>query len=310
MELIKLPVLPLRSSKRAFFPGVFGAFEIGRPMSLSAVQAAVEKHGNRIVIAFQKERENEKPGSGEMFPAALEASIKKVDNLPSTGESGRIRVSLSGVKRGFLRKVDNQGEFWYGSFEPIAECQVTMTPHLEELSMHIQGLAMNLDSVSFRAMSKPKTGAELSLFLDCLSYHAPIPMEEKMSLLANGDAAKRAEMLHVIMIRLVDEENERVLEMEAEPPPETAEGTPIPTGQSGRVDQKSGEINRLRKAIDAAGMPPEAKRVADGELRKLRMMSPQMSEFSVTLNYLDLFVSLPWNKLSADSVDLERLSVF
>lgn len=302
MELIKLPVLPLRSTKRALFPGAFGTFEVGRPSSLSAVQASIEQHGNRIIIAFQKSQEADR--SKQLFEASVEASVKKIVELPTTGSRSRIRLSVSGARRGFLRKTENQGDFHYGLFEPIPECEVEVTPHLAEIAMHIQGLAMNLDSVSFRAMSKPKTGRDLSLFLDCLSYHAPIPMEEKMSLLANGNAAKRAEMLHVIMIRLVDEETERVLEMEAEPPPEPPAGQPARNGDRG--DPKNGEVNRLRKAIDAAGMPPEAKRLADGELRKLRMMATSMSEFAVTLNYLDLLVALPWSKLSPDRVDLDK----
>jgi len=297
MELVRLPVLPIKTRNAFVFPLTSRAIEIGRPESAAAVRAAQEQFGGRLVIAYQIDPSAQEAKSAQLYKCAVKARLNRVEDL-SGGGSSRVRAHVAGLARISLEKIEHKHGMVFGLFSPVAEAKVEFTEHLQKLAVMLQGLTMSLRDVSFRPMQEPKSSSELSAFIDKLSFYAPLPIKEKVGLLNLPDAGKRAELLHTLLRRAEDEQE--VQEFEADPPPKP----PIGGGPRKPADPKSAEIERLRQAIEKAGMTDEAKRVADSELRRLQVMRADMADFGVTMNYLETLVSLPWNRLSEDKIDV------
>jgi len=307
MELVSLPMISLRSSRSALFPGVSAKYEIGRKMSVAAVKAALQDYKGRAVFATQQDREESDPSKAVVWTAAVEGVILKTEPLPSVNGAERIKVIVSGESRVNIRKslLSKDNSYLMGECEHMVEPKGgDISEHLSALAMSLQGMAINLENTSsFKPMRQPKNSKQLSLFVDRIAYYSPIDMKSSIELLDEADPEKRIEMLHVALKKAAEEEGERLIEKEASGSQSLAGSggkTPLPT------DPKEREIERLRRAIAAADMTDEAGRVAEAELHRMKLMPPHMADFAVSINYLDTLVSLPWKKETEDRIDIDE----
>lgn len=298
MELIKLPMLPLRSVTSILFPGVSVQIDVGRKSSIAAIRKAQENN-NMILIAYQKDREEDNPGSAKLWMSAIEASIQRVIEIPN--ENGiRFRIQVFGQTRVILRKTIKEDGYFSGEYEQRVE-PITdkISEHIAELAMNIQEIAFEMENVmSFKPALKPISSTELSVFIDRLIYYTPLSTINKISLLSIIDPIERTNAFYVLIKKAVAEQVEDILkEFEKEEPPGKSSFSQNP---------KTREVNRLSKLAEDAGLSKEADAVVKRELNKLSNLIPQSSEYPLVINYIETLVSLPWNKYTEDKIDLEE----
>lgn len=307
MEAIKLPLLPLKGQSFILFPGLAHHVDLARPGSLAAVKESLNA-GKHIILGFFRRADAQKAAMADIWEVGCEAVVKSVSDLQGNAK----RVFLEGVRRVRICAVSSDHDLLSCAFVPVDEPAFEMTDHLGELAMYLQSLAFGLESTtSFPPMAKPKDHKELSKFVDAVANRIASSGEEKIRLLRAADARKRIEMLHMVLAQLVERENERLAEQAAKDVEERPVGSAAPVAAAGRTetasaDPKDMEIQRLRRLLQEAEMPEEARTVASNELKRLQMMSPSLGDFSVTVNYLDVMASLPWSKASADKLDIDE----
>jgi ATP-dependent Lon protease len=305
MEVIKLPFLPLKGHNLIVFPSLSHHIDLTRPASLAAVRGSLEA-GKRIVLGFFRNNDSQQATLDKIWDVGCEALIKDVSDLQGSSK----RIFVEGVRRVKLCAITADKDMLTCVVDTIEEPRFNMTEHLGELAIYLQGLALGLESTTtFKPMSKPKNDKELSKFVDMIANRVASSGEEKMRLLRAADATKRIEMLHMILTQLVERENERMAEQAAKEAVEKQNGGVSPS-TSGRTaattDLKETEVQRLKRFLEEANLPEEAKAIADNELRRLQMMSPTSGDFSVTATYLETIASLPWSKTSTDKIDIEE----
>jgi ATP-dependent Lon protease len=306
MEAIKLPFLPLKGQNFILFPALAHHLDLTRPGSLAALKGSLEA-GKRIVIGFFKRHDAQSATLDNLWEVGCEAVIKNVSDLQGSAK----RVFVEGIRRVRLCAITADKDMLTCAFNPIEEPRFTMTDHLGELAMYLQGLALGLEStVAFQPMSKPKEDRELSKFVDTIANRVASNGEEKVRLLRAADARKRVEMLHMLLAQLVERENERMAEQAArdatEKQTESSVSETRGRTEATTMDAKDMEVQRLKRLLQEAEMPDEARTVATNELKRLQMMSSSTADYSVTVTYLDVMASLPWSKASVDKMDIDE----
>jgi ATP-dependent Lon protease len=288
----KFFILPIRDPDLVVFPGLFCEIDVGRDFSINAVEAAKAADG-KILVAMQKDEAVDHPAAQDFHGMATEAEVRHVSIVKSDDGRDIMRVILIGVRRAILKRVGNiEGEkpHIYGFAEPIEEPQFELDDHLRDQVKQLRGIiAENFVTVAMKDGSEPTDSAGLSLMVDDISGQLPIAGQHKLDLLRLKDSRKRLDRLLKIVTEVVKQ------------PPTDTEQPPAQPKQ-----EEKGEFGRLSKLVEEAGMPEEARKVADQELRKLKIMTEHSSEYHVTANYIEMLASLPWNKSTVDRIDIDE----
>lgn len=308
MEAIKLPFLPVKAQNFILFPMLSHHIDLTRAGSLAIIRESL-RVGKRIVIGFFRRLDTKCTSINDVWDVGCEAVVKNISDLQGSSK----RVFVEGVRRVRICSIAAEGDILSCAVDPIEEPRLELTEHLGELAMQMQSLALGLETTaSFPPMSRPKDGKEFGTFVDMVANRVSMDGEEKVRLLRTANPRERAEMLHMIILRLVERENERMAEQAAkeaaEPPaPSTQDvSQSAPRTRPTPPDPRDGEVQRLKRLLQEAQMPEEARTVASNELRRLQLMSPGSGDFSVTVTYLDTIASLPWSKLSPDKLDINE----
>ena len=304
MEAIKLPLISI--SSEVIFPKISYSINLRHKEGFVAAHMAIKETGRRVIVGFCKSAYGIE--ALKMLDVGCECIIKDGPN-ESVKLDGGVKgvISVNAIRCVKILTVHPEGPFCL--FEPIEEPVFEMTAHFAELAMYLQSLASTFDGVTFQPLVRPATAQELSTFVSYLAAHAKLSLGEKKRLIATSDPRKRLEILHMTLVQIAEKENEIIAERaEKETHDEKrAEDRTTKVERSEKpADAKETELGRLRRLIQEADMPEEARAVATGELKRLQMMSPSTADFSVSLTYLDTIASLPWSKLSPDKLDIEE----
>jgi len=290
---IVLPLLPLRDPDAIVFPGSFFEAEVGRPFSLKAIEMA-RANGNKIIIAMQKDVKIDEPNAKDFYGICTEAEITDVVESEEEGEENFIKLRVMGIRRAWLESIGTKKSkdtpYLFGHIKPVKEPNFNIDEHIKNSIRQLKEMiGENLSIISIS--SKPiTTSKDLSEFVDDIAFGLPVAGHQKLKLLRTKDPRKRLEDIITIVGELV---KQSPISIEAEPPG---------MGEGG----SGGELARLQKMIETAQLPAEALAMANQELRRLKMMTPQSSEFHVTLNYVEWLASLPWKIRTKDSLDIKE----
>lgn len=286
----KLPLLPLRDQSIIVFPGLPAVIDVGRAISLDAI-AAAQASKSHIIVAVQRDPDIESPTASDLWNVCTEAEIKSV--VPLDDEGLKKRVILVGISRAKLKTAGKilKADLTYlnGEFLPYEEVEVKMNANIDALTKTIvEVITRNMSQVILKnGKALPKNSKDLSMFIDNIVGQLDIDGKKKLSFLAEPDVLKRIENLAIV----IGQESERLKN--------------APKGGSVEMDEEEeNELVKLKKTIDESGMPPETLKIANQEFRKLKSMTPAMSEYMVTLNYVETLANLPWTKRSDDKIDI------
>jgi len=306
-----LPVVPLRDM--VVFPRMKSAFVVGRPASVAALQRALEETGKRIFLVAQRDPQQDEPGDDDIYTVGVVATILQHVTFPN----GTIKVGVEGVVRGrwtSLRQLEGSG--YEADVELMPPPPVTdprVSRYLANLTNLFQQFARLSQQIGVEGVLAELRTEDPDLFADTMAAALPIPTVEKQKLLEVNNPLERLQRLNDLLDVEVEKLNiDRRLNAKVKKQMEKAqreyylsEKIKAINEELGRADSKE-EFEELTKRIEAAGMPAEVQEKALSELKRLEGMAPMSAEATVSRNYIDWLLSVPWKKATREIRDIKR----
>ena len=308
-EPITLPLLPLRDV--VVFPHMVIPLFVGRPKSIKALEAAMEA-GRQIMLVAQKAAGKDEPKPDDMFEIGCVSNILQMLKLPD----GTVKVLVEGIQRARTHRIaDDEEEYFVGEVTPMPPEQAA-TPEIEALR---RAVTQQFDQyVKLNKKIPPEILTSIAgiddpgRLADTIAAHLPLKLEAKQAVLDLFDVAKRLEKLlelleHEVDILQVEKRiRGRVKRQMEKSQREYYLNEQVKAIQKELGDGEEGaDMEELEKKIQAARMPKDARKKAEGELKKLKLMSPMSAEATVVRNYIDTLVGLPWSKKTKIKHDLK-----
>ena len=304
---ITLPLLPLRDV--VVFPHMVIPLFVGRPKSIKALEAAMEA-GRQIMLVAQKAAGKDEPKPEDMFEIGCVSSILQMLKLPD----GTVKVLVEGVQRAETRAIHETAEYFTADVVPVQPAG-DATPEVEALR---RAVTQQFDQyVKLNKKIPPEILTSIAgiddpgRLADTIAAHLPLKLEAKQSVLDLFLVAKRLEKLlelleHEVDILQVEKRiRGRVKRQMEKSQREYYLNEQVKAIQKELGDGEEGaDLEELEKKIEAAKMSKEARKKADSELKKLKLMSPMSAEATVVRNFIDTLVGLPWAKKSKVKHDL------
>jgi len=304
---INLPLLPLRDV--VVFPHMVIPLFVGRPKSIKALEAAMEA-GRQIMLVAQKAAGKDEPKPDDMFEVGCVSTILQMLKLPD----GTVKVLVEGMQRAKTNSISDSGEYFTSIVTPMTP-EIDSKPEIEALR---RAVTQQFDQyVKLNKKIPPEILTSIAgiddagRLADTIAAHLPLKLENKQSVLDLFAVDKRLENLleqleHEVDILQVEKRiRGRVKRQMEKSQREYYLNEQVKAIQKELGDGEEGaDMEELEKKIIAAKMPKEARKKADSEFKKLKLMSPMSAEATVVRNYIDTLVALPWTKKTKIKHDL------
>jgi ATP-dependent Lon protease len=306
-EMITLPLLPLRDV--VVFPHMVIPLFVGRPKSIKALEASMEA-GRQIMLVAQKAAGKDEPKPDDMFEVGCVSSILQMLKLPD----GTVKVLVEGMQRANTTRIDDSGEYFTADVVPVPPEQ-SVSPEVEALR---RAVTQQFDQyVKLNKKIPPEILTSIAgiddpgRLADTIAAHLPLKLEIKQEVLDLFSVTARLEKLLEQLEHEVDIlQVEKRIRGRVKRQMEKSQREYYLNEQVKAIQKELGEgeegadLEELEKKIVAAKMPKEARKKAEGELKKLKLMSPMSAEATVVRNYIDTLVNLPWSKKTKIKHDL------
>jgi ATP-dependent Lon protease len=309
MDVIEtLPMVPLRDV--VVFPHMMIPFVIGRPSSIKALEYALVK-GKRIFLSAQHDATRDNPGPDEIYTLGTLCNIVQSLKLPD----GNVKVLVEGLDRG--RALEFKEE--QGFLKVVAKLiprQVETGNGIEAVMSKVIALFEQYVKLSnnlhYDAMLAAVRVEDPGKLADTISSHLVIAVEEKQNLLEIFSPQERLLRISAILEAEVDKLNvDKRIQGRVKKQMERAqkeyylnEKMKAIQKELGRKDDRMNEVEDLRKKIEQARMPKDAEDKAVQELKRLEAMPPMSAEATVSRNYLDWLIAVPWSRRTRERKDL------
>jgi ATP-dependent Lon protease len=305
-----LPIVPLRDV--VVFPHMMMPFVVGRPSSTRALEHALSSD-KRIFLAAQKDAANDDPNPNDIYTMGCVANIVQSLRLPD----GNVKVLVEGVDRartiewkedkGFCRVV---AKVLGRQSDPGEDVEAAMNKVVSQFEQYGK-LSNNLQH---DAMIAAVRGDDPSKLADTIAAHLAIGVGEKQNLLEIISPLERLTRIASILEAEVDKlQVDRRIQSRVKKQMEKAqkeyylnEKMKAIQKELGRKEDRGNETDDLRKKIEEAKMPRDVEEKAVQELKRLEAMPPMSAEATVSRNYLDWLIAVPWFKKTRESRDLKR----
>ena len=303
-----LAVLPLRGI--VIFPNQIHPFLVSRPSSLKLIED-VGQAQQIIALAAQKNPEEENPSPEGLYQRGTAVRILKMLRYPDQS----VRVLVRGLARIELSEFVQREPYFTAritrlreSVPPEKEVDALHAHLVSQFSKFVSLVPYLPDELQVRAMQI----REPAVLTDMVAAYLKIAIEEAQDLLATLDVRARLEKLIAILgreIELLELGHKIQSQVQTELNKNQREyylrqQLKAIQKELGEGDARSSEIEELEKKIEEAKMPPEARKAADKELERLKMIPPESAEHTVVRTYLDWLVSLPWSVSTEDNLDI------
>ena len=305
-----LPIVPLRDV--VVFPHMMMPFVIGRPSSTRALEHALGKD-KRIFLAAQHDASTDDPKPDDIYTMGCVANVVQSLKLPD----GNIKVLVEGVER--ARAVEwKEDKGFYRVVVKVLPRQKEMPPDIEETMTRVVSLFEQYVKLSnnlhYDAMIAAVRVDDPGRLADTIAAHLLVGVDEKQNLLEIVSPVERLNRIAGILEIEVDKlQVDRRIQSRVKKQMEKAqkeyylnEKMKAIQKELGRKDDKGNEIDDLKKKIEQSKMPKDVEEKAIQELKRLESMPPMSAEATVSRNYLDWLIAVPWFKKSRESRDLKR----
>jgi ATP-dependent Lon protease len=296
-----LPMLPLRDV--VVFPHMVIPLFVGRPKSIKALEAAMEA-GKSIMLAAQKSAGKDDPTPEDVYEIGCVATILQMLKLPD----GTVKVLVEGAQRARVTEIQDVETHFTSELVPIAP-DVTMGAEIEALRRAI--VSQFEQYVKLNKKIPPEILTSLAgiddagRLADTIAAHLPLKLEQKQKMLEIISTSERLEALLSQLETEIDIlQVEKRIRGRVKKQMEKSQRDYYLNEQVKAIQKELGEgeegadIEELEKKIQAAHLPKDARKKVDGELKKLKLMSPMSAEATVVRNYIDTVIGLPWRKKS------------
>ena len=307
-----LPMLPVRDV--VVFPYMILPLFVGREKSVAAVDEALQ--GNRMLyLATQKEVATEDPGPDDIYEMGTVGMIMRMLKLPD----GRIKILVQGLSRARRRAILATEPCFRVRVEPVPEKPTAEDDY--EAEALIRAVREKLEEivnmgkgVSTEVMMILENVEDPGRLADIVAANVNLKVADAMQVLEAVDPKERIIRLHSLLEREL-----QVLMVQAKI--KSAAKEEMSKSQReyflrqqlkaiqeelGITDERSEEIETLRKKIEKARMPKEARAEAERELNRLKDMPPASAEAAVIRTYIEWLTEMPWRKTTRDNIDIAR----
>ena len=304
-----IPILPLRDV--VVFPNMVIPLFVGRAKSIRALERSMET-GKSILLVAQKDASEDEPSVENIYTVGTVASILQMLKLPD----GTVKVLVEGERRVGIEQYDDVEDCLMATVGPVEsappdekEVDVVMRTVLTEFEHYVK-LSSKIPPEILTSLSGIDDPGRLA---DTVAAHLSLKLEDKQEILELADVQKRLEHILGVMeaeVELLHVEKRirgRVKKQMEKSQREYYLNEQMKAIQKelGDMEEVPNELDELTSKIENAGMPKEAREKVDGELKKLKMMSPMSAEATVVRNYIDWLVQVPWKKRTRVRKDLE-----
>ena len=312
---LKLPVLPLKNT--VVYPQIIVPLAVGRPMSLAAMNAALER-GRELIAVAQREPEEQRPERGGLYDVGTVVTISRMER-----RDGGAQIIVQGLRRVRLGEAEWQGEQLLVATEPLPQIDMedlgdeaaAVAALLRENLAIAQNIAELLDQDNGSQIYQQLVG----------SLPDPISQMYRIASLANLELAQEQLVLECNSTRALMEELHKILRHEqkvTELRRQIAEQTRddmesqqrehLLRQQKRAIEQALGEdegdedLAELKADLERARPPEVVQKEVDRELRRLARMSVNAADYQVARAYLELVAELPWHQQTEDQLDLDH----
>jgi ATP-dependent Lon protease len=305
-----LPILPLKET--VVFPQSMTPLAIGQERSIKLVDDVVS--GDRMLaLVTVKNEEAEEPGWDDLYDVGTAAIVHKLIRVPD----GTLRILVQGLRRIKLERRVGDDPYLIGEFEEVPD-EVEETRELEALTRNVQNLfGRIIAAVPYLPEELQIAAANVddpSALSHLVASTMRLKTDEKQALLDTADVEER---LHAIS-RMLSRELE-VIELGSKIQSQVQ--SEMEKGQReyflrqqlkaiqeelGEGDDQQAEVNELRERLLELELPEDARKAAERELSRLEKLPPAAAEYGVIRTYLDWILTLPWNKVTEDHLDLDE----
>ena len=306
-----LPILPLRNT--VLFPGVVIPITAGRDKSIKLINDA--NKGNKVIgVVSQKDENIEDPTAKDIFKTGTVARILRVLKMPD----GNTTIIIQGKKRFEVREVITEEPYINATIKEVAEARPAennsefraIIDSIKELALQIIQQSPNIPSEATFAIKNIESS---SFLINFVSSNMNLSVEEKQKLLEINDLKERAlATLKNMNIELQKLELKNDIQSKVQSDMNQQQREYFLHQQMKTIQEELGgvssdeEIEEMRLRSKDKLWDENVAEHFNKELMKLQRMNPQVSEYSIQRNYLDLFLDLPWNEFSKDKFDLKR----
>ena len=306
-----LPLLPLRDV--VVFPHMVIPLFVGRPKSIKALEIAMESE-RRIMLVAQKAAAKEEPSASDMFDMGCVATILQLLKLPD----GTVKVLVEGVQRAKVTSVLDNSTHFTAEVLPVEVANNLLPAQLTEVEALRRAVMQQFDQyvklnkkIPSEILTSIASIDDPGRLADTIAAHLPLKLELKQEVLELDPVQERLTNLFQQLEREVDiltvdkkirgrvkrqmEKNQRDFYLN-----EQVKAIQKELGEG----EDGADVDEIEKKIKLAKMPADARKKAEAELKKLKLMSPMSAEATVVRNYIDVLVTLPWSKKTKIKHDL------
>jgi len=308
-ETVELPLLPLRDV--VVFPHMVIPLFVGRPKSIKALELAMEG-GKNILLVAQKSAAKDEPEPEDLYRIGCMANILQMLKLPD----GTVKVLVEGTQRARVEAIEVQASLFMATATPLQQ------PGVEDHEIEAMRRAVVAQFDQFVKLNKKIPPEVLSSIAgiedagrlaDTIAAHLPLKLEQKQEVLEMESIRERIDRLLSQLEAEIDIlQVEKRIRGRVKRQMEKSQREYYLNEQVKAIQKELGEgeegadLEELDKKIKAAGMSKEGLAKAEGELKKLRLMSPMSAEATVVRNFIETLIGLPWRKKTRISKDLRE----
>ena len=306
-----LPVLPVRDT--VLFPHAVLPLTVGRESSVQLINSLGED--KTIVVVAQREARVDSPQPTDLFTMGTLATVHKVVKMPNQS----LFVFAEGLERVRVDQYTQLAPYMKATVSTVGEIEPPKNSEVEALHRNILNLFQQIVSGSPTLSDELSTVAmnidEPGRLVDFIASSLPsLSTKDKQDVLETPDVRIRLEKINQHLAKELEvqqlrnkiqsEVQDRVQQTQREY--YLREQMKAIQKELGEQDETARDVDEFKEKIDQSGMPEEVKKEANKELARLARMSPMAADYSVTRNYLEWLVMLPWTKSSGGDVDINK----
>ena len=306
-EMKRVPMMPVRDM--VIFPQQMTPFIVGREASVRALEEALAGE-KKIFLSTQHDASVDDPKPEEIYAVGTLANIVQSVKLPD----GNIKVLVEGVERARALSIASEEGFFRATVRLLG-ARVEDSPQIKQLVEKVTGLYEQFiklsQSLNYDTMIAAARGDDAARLSDTIAANLQLPVDEKQDLLEMVDPIERLNRItDILEIELEKLNVDRNINTRVKRQMERAQKEYYLNEKLKAIQKELGrgeknEIDELKKKIDTAGMPKEVHEKATTELKRLELMPPMSAESTVSRNYLDWLLAVPWKKRSKEIRDIK-----
>ena len=306
-EMKRVPMMPVRDM--VIFPQQMTPFIVGREASVRALEEALAGD-KKIFLSTQHDASVDDPKPEEIYAVGTLANIVQSVKLPD----GNIKVLVEGVERARAVSVATEEGFFRATVR-LLNARIEPSPQVQQIvekttNLYEQFIKLS-QSLNYETMIAAARVDDPSRLSDTIAANLQLPVDEKQDLLETVDPLERLNRIcDILEIELEKLNVDRNINTRVKRQMERAQKEYYLNEKLKAIQKELGrgeksELDELKKKIDAAGMPKEVHEKATTELKRLELMPPMSAESTVSRNYLDWLLAVPWKKRSKEIRDIK-----